>query len=261
MYCVTNNTPHSVSQQQKWIADGIKILVDSLGVRPQSFIPPGHAHDETTLSILASEHFKAVSLSRSEGVLNGLYNIGTSSDFAWTLSADTYVQKRSAALADIRKKAINGLYTLLLHDPFSRQGYLDGLVLRWTGEVLDSVKKEYGSRVRFVTIAEAAARRKALTTSLSFNEPRVPSRFQLGQNYPNPFNPSTTIPYQVPVPSWVRLELYSLMGQKIRELVNAFHSAGSYDYPLNASNLPTGWYVYRMTTPTQTLSKSMVLVK
>ena len=261
MYCVTNRSSLPGAQQQKLIADGIKILVDSIGLRPTSFIPPGHAHDETTLSLLASEKFDAVTLSRDEGSLSGLYNIGTSSDFGWTLTADTYVQKRTAALADIRKKAINGLYTLLLHDPFTRRGYLDGLVLRWTGEVLDSVKQTYGNRLKFVTIGEAAKRRKALLTTLAIDEQTTPPTYHLGQNYPNPFNPTTTIPYQVSEWSWVSLELFTITGQKIKQLVDQYHSSGYYEFRVDASTLQSGVYIYRMTTPTQTLTKLMVLVK
>jgi predicted deacetylase len=261
MYCVTNKASLPIAQQEKLIADGIKILVDSIGVRPTSFIPPGHAQDDNTLVVLRNERFQAVTLSRNEGNLNGLYNIGTSADHGWTLTNETYVQRRTAALADLRKKAYHGLYTLLLHDPFTRKGYLDGIVLRWTGEVLDSIKIEYGERLKFVTISEAARRRKALLTSLPPSDGTSPAAYYLGQNYPNPFNPTTIIPYQVAVASQVRLEVVNLSGQKVMQLLDRPHAPGQYQFQWDASGLPSGLYWYRMITPTQTLTKTMVLLK
>lgn len=55
---------------------------------------------------------------------------------------------------------------------------------------------------------------------------RRPERFVLGPNYPNPFNPSTIIPYQLPVSSQVRLDVFNVLGQRIKGLVDARRTAG-----------------------------------
>jgi len=83
----------------------------------------------------------------------------------------------------------------------------------------------------------------------------------LEQNYPNPFNPSTTIRYQLPVASEVKLEVYDVLGKKIATLVNERQSAGSYQVVWNASGLSSGTYFYRLQAGTFTQTKKMILVK
>ena len=57
-------------------------------------------------------------------------------------------------------------------------------------------------------------------------EGSTPGPLMLGQNFPNPFNPSTTIRYQLPRDQEVRLSVYGLTGQLVRELVHARRTAG-----------------------------------
>jgi hypothetical protein len=89
----------------------------------------------------------------------------------------------------------------------------------------------------------------------------LPKVFALEQNYPNPFNPSTTIRYQLPVASEVKLEVYDVLGKKIATLVNERQSAGSYQVVWNASGLSSGTYFYRLQAGTFTQTKKMILVK
>jgi hypothetical protein len=74
----------------------------------------------------------------------------------------------------------------------------------------------------------------------------VPKDFALSQNYPNPFNPTTKIDYQVPVDAKVIMEVYSLTGQKVVELVNQDQQAGYYSANFGASKLASGVYIYRL---------------
>ncbi len=74
----------------------------------------------------------------------------------------------------------------------------------------------------------------------------LPKTFELSQNYPNPFNPTTVIAYQLPVASEVKLEVYDVLGRKVMTLVNGRQDAGSYNLTLNASNLASGVYFYRL---------------
>jgi hypothetical protein len=75
----------------------------------------------------------------------------------------------------------------------------------------------------------------------------LPKEFAINQNYPNPFNPSTKIDYQVPVDAKVMLEVFSITGQKVVELVNQDQQAGYYSVNFGSSSnkLASGVYIYR----------------
>jgi hypothetical protein len=95
----------------------------------------------------------------------------------------------------------------------------------------------------------------------------VPLSFDLKQNYPNPFNPLTRIDFSLAVSGHALITLYDITGRKIRDLVNKPFAAGSYSFDLNASDLPSGMYFYKMnTTDSQGSSafnstKKLVLMK
>lgn len=135
MYCINLKQGFTYQEQSATIRAGLKVLQDSVGLRPTSFVPPGHYSDDVTHQVLTDEGFRAIGIARAPGLLTqALYNIGTSPDFAWGLTQATFAAKRTETLADIRKKATaQGHYTFLLHDPFTRPGYLNGLVTRWGG--------------------------------------------------------------------------------------------------------------------------------
>ena len=89
----------------------------------------------------------------------------------------------------------------------------------------------------------------------------VPSDFSLNQNYPNPFNPTTTIRYELPQASDVRLDIYSIEGRQITTLQNASQPAGQYSVTFDASNLASGIYLYRLQAGNAVFTKRMILVK
>jgi hypothetical protein len=109
--------------------------------------------------------------------------------------------------------------------------------------------------------ANNVARWNSGTSRVEQLSPTAPKTFLLEQNYPNPFNPSTTIRYQLPVASEVKLEVYDVLGKKIATLVNERQSAGSYQVVWNASGLSSGTYFYRLQAGTFVETKKMILVK
>lgn len=96
-------------------------------------------------------------------------------------------------------------------------------------------------------------------TGVAENAPRV---FALHQNYPNPFNPSTQIRFSVESTGPATLEVYNVLGQKVATLFAGIAESGrDYTLRLDASNLATGMYLYKLTSGTRSEVKRMLLVK
>jgi minor extracellular serine protease Vpr len=89
----------------------------------------------------------------------------------------------------------------------------------------------------------------------------VPVRWGLEQNYPNPFNPATTIRYQVPVSTTVRLAIYDLLGRKIMQMVNEKKEPGTYEVMFDGSSIASGVYFYRMEAGTYVETRKFCLLK
>lgn len=73
-----------------------------------------------------------------------------------------------------------------------------------------------------------------------------PESFVLEQNYPNPFNACTIINYYLPRTSNVNLLIYNIAGQEIDVLVDTRQSRGHHSVTFDASELPSGTYIYRL---------------
>ena len=93
------------------------------------------------------------------------------------------------------------------------------------------------------------------------NEGVIPDRYILNLNYPNPFNPVTTLSYDLPAASNVRLVIYNLMGQEVRRWEIQGQTAGYHKVIWNASNLPSGIYFYRLQAGDFVKTRKMVLLK
>ncbi|MCG8372820.1 MAG: BspA family leucine-rich repeat surface protein, partial [Balneolales bacterium] len=89
----------------------------------------------------------------------------------------------------------------------------------------------------------------------------LPGEFTLQQNYPNPFNPSTTISFSVPENKFMTLAVFNVLGQVVSVLVNEQLAPGEYAYNFDASGLPSGIYMYQLTSGEFTESRKMLLVK
>ncbi|MFA6233387.1 MAG: T9SS type A sorting domain-containing protein, partial [Bacteroidota bacterium] len=85
--------------------------------------------------------------------------------------------------------------------------------------------------------------------------------FALEQNYPNPFNPSTTIRYDLPRTSEVRLYVTDAIGTTVRVLEDRVQHAGGHHVIMDASDLPNGAYFYHLEFEGGRITRKMMLMK
>ena len=79
--------------------------------------------------------------------------------------------------------------------------------------------------------------------------------------FPNPFNPSTTIRYSLPTSDHVVLRVYDILGREVARLVDGVQQEGRHEVSFDASRLPSGVYLYRLETGSETVSRQLLLMK
>ncbi|MEE9552995.1 MAG: T9SS type A sorting domain-containing protein [candidate division Zixibacteria bacterium] len=89
----------------------------------------------------------------------------------------------------------------------------------------------------------------------------LPDGFALSQNYPNPFNAKTTIGYDLPERSDVRIDIYNILGAKIATLIDETKPAGSHSVIWDAEDVSSGVYLYKIRAGEFTESRLSVLLK
>ncbi|MBU0690412.1 T9SS type A sorting domain-containing protein [bacterium] len=80
-------------------------------------------------------------------------------------------------------------------------------------------------------------------------------------SYPNPFNPAATIKFELPVTAEVKLAVYNIQGQQVEELVNQRVNAGRHAVSFDGSNYPSGLYLARLQSGSQTKTRKLMLIK
>ena len=89
----------------------------------------------------------------------------------------------------------------------------------------------------------------------------TPLTFNVEQNYPNPFNPNTTIRFTLAQNGPVSLSVYNVVGEQVRSIINnETKEAGTYNINFDASELPSGLYIYTLRQGQQVASKKMILI-
>ena len=111
------------------------------------------------------------------------------------------------------------------------------------------------------TIVDSGLATDCIPTSLDETNNDLPVDFSLNQNYPNPFNPTTQINFDLPDAGQVQLVIYDLTGRAVQTLVNGNLPAGSHLVTFDASQLSSGVYLYRLSSPGFTATRKMMLVK
>ncbi|MDZ7266675.1 MAG: alpha/beta fold hydrolase [candidate division KSB1 bacterium] len=85
--------------------------------------------------------------------------------------------------------------------------------------------------------------------------------FRLEANYPNPFNPGTKIEFEVARASHVHVEIFNLLGEKIKTLVSEALKPGKYAASFDGTGLAGGVYLYRLEAGNFSTARKMLLLK
>ncbi|MDD3050708.1 MAG: class II glutamine amidotransferase [Candidatus Cloacimonetes bacterium] len=99
-----------------------------------------------------------------------------------------------------------------------------------------------------------------------YGENNVVSNVSIIGNYPNPFNPSTTISYYSSNSENVKIDIFNLKGQKVKEIFNGISAVGNNKVVWNGTdetgrNASSGVYLYKISTATESVQAKMLLLK
>ena len=94
----------------------------------------------------------------------------------------------------------------------------------------------------------------------------LPITYNLHNAYPNPFNPTTSISYQVQLSGDVTLNIYDILGNRIKTLIDEPKAIGDYEIKWDGTNqmgeiLSSGQYFYQLKVGDFVSTKKMVLLK
>jgi hypothetical protein len=89
----------------------------------------------------------------------------------------------------------------------------------------------------------------------------IPQRYMLYDAYPNQFNPVTTIKFDLAKSGFVELQVFDILGRKIKTLVNQEMKTGKYTVDLNGSDLSSGVYIYKLQADNFASAKKIILIK
>jgi len=92
-------------------------------------------------------------------------------------------------------------------------------------------------------------------------EEQIPAVYSVSQNYPNPFNPSTRIGYGLPERTYVRLEVFNVLGEKVSVLKSGLEEAGFHTVVFKADELPSGMYFYRFQAGDFVKTMKLIIMK
>ncbi len=155
----------------------------------------------------------------------------------------------------------------LLNDIFQAEDTIltkaETLLAQWRqGQCDDSTVLQAESGYAAFALSTLTAARDNIVVGVESKNDIVMFRgYSLFQNYPNPFNPRTTIRYEIPEPSYVKLIVYGILGQVVSTLVNEKKPAGNYTVQFDGSGLTSGVYFYRLQAGNFIQTKKFILIK
>lgn len=136
---------------------------------------------------------------------------------------------------------------------------MSGQTIKLRMVVNDNLEEKQYSLTRIHSSSDVL--NKKGSNQIELNESNIVTEYLLEQNYPNPFNPLTAIFYSVKDAGLVSLKVFDILGREVAVLVNDIKDAGNHSVEFNASDLPSGVYIYTLQVNGYTNSKKMLLLK
>lgn len=171
---------------------------------------------------------------------------------------------------ELTYKNRGGQMTVLLHftNPFNQQQLIQrGLADLVSIPMIAQRDVEYGHTAQLELLDVKLSTATAKEVHVKGYGPTVPLSFSLRQNYPNPFNPTTRIEFSLSgANERVTLDIYNVLGQQVRRLVDRDMAAGEYSVDWdattdNGNKVATGIYLYRLQVGNRAETKKMLLLK
>lgn len=143
-------------------------------------------------------------------------------------------------------------------------GYWNGTY--WEDVESISIKEQNKLQASILKLGNYAVMAKTSERLATQEIETVPRTFHLSQNFPNPFNPETTIPYEIPKKTHVKITVYDILGQEIVILENKIHNPGLYKTRWNGQNsggskVVSGIYFLQLKTAEFNKINKMILAR
>jgi hypothetical protein len=194
-----------------------------------------------------------------------LYNTTQDVKFKWSKATDPDAEPLTYTLYLTGEELITGIKsdtiisgitdtTIFISNNFFKNNHS----YRWSVDANDGYL--------IIACTNASSFTYQISTGIISQNEFSPSKFNLRQNYPNPFNPETTITYEIPLTSEVKIVVFNILGEQIRVIADNIYSPGVYSMKWDGTNqeghtVASGIYIYKLINEQYTMSKKMVLLR
>ncbi|MBI5060067.1 T9SS type A sorting domain-containing protein [candidate division KSB1 bacterium] len=181
-------------------------------------------------------------------------------DFTGAFAEFATLMNQAATQYQYQKVALDSLLTELKTAPWDSIG----LSRRDGNNTLDQLPEEARAEVQGDHQLWTLFAMEQILSGQGFRgsgEPPLPTEYRLYQNYPNPFNPTTEIQFDLPENARVKLRIYNTLGQLVATLLNGPREAGQHTVTWDASEMPSGLYIYRLEARSFVDAKKMILIR
>jgi hypothetical protein len=176
-----------------------------------------------------------------------------------------YIQLKDAIIDNEKKTVL--IYAIPLQENHIEVG--EGIVAKLIFSNNNGVKLEPTTvaKQEGISLVSTDAKEISYDTDFSMVTGRtIPTSYSVAQNYPNPFNASTVIRYSLPEQARVKIEIYNILGQKVKTLVDEVQTAGYKTVEWNGTNaqnrtVASGVYFYKINTGKYSEVKQMTMLK